>query len=95
MADGLEAWREYAIYRRTKKGMLHAALRYWRLSRQRAAMDALRWYAARRQLKRAVLLRGRTGAAARALRVSEDRQQARRNIIGLITVVNVIPQSHT
>lgn len=71
VVDGLEAWREYTIYRRTKKGMLHAALRYWRLSRQRAAMDAMRWYTTRRQLKRAVLLRGRTGAAARALRVSQ------------------------
>ncbi|KAG2450986.1 hypothetical protein HYH02_004258 [Chlamydomonas schloesseri] len=79
-ADGLEAWREYTTYRRAKKGMLHAALRYWRLSRQRAAMDALRWYATRRQLKRAVLLRGRTGAAARALRAWRDEAEYRRRL---------------
>ncbi|PNW78263.1 hypothetical protein CHLRE_09g404500v5 [Chlamydomonas reinhardtii] len=80
VVDGLEAWREYTIYRRTKKGMLHAALRYWRLSRQRAAMDAMRWYTTRRQLKRAVLLRGRTGAAARALRAWRDEAEYRRRL---------------
>ncbi len=59
-------------YCRYKRGLLHAALQYWRLSRQRTVLDGLRWYAVRSKLERAVVLRGRVGSVGRVLRVRSD-----------------------
>ncbi|PNH11223.1 ATP-dependent RNA helicase glh-2, partial [Tetrabaena socialis] len=79
-ADTLAAWRDFTSYRRYKRGMLHAALRYWRLGRQRSALDCLRWNATRRQLERAVLLRGRLGAVSRALQAWRNEAGYRRRL---------------
>ena len=68
----IEAFRglmDFTAFCRYKRGMLHAALRYFRLNRQRAALHSLRWNVMRRRLKRAVAMRGRMGAVGKAMQV--------------------------
>lgn len=71
MADSFLAWVDVTAYCAYKRGMLHAALRYYRLNRQRASLHALRWNVMRRRLKRAVALRGRLGVSSKALQVQQ------------------------
>ncbi|KXZ52960.1 hypothetical protein GPECTOR_8g333 [Gonium pectorale] len=78
--DAFASLRGAVEYRRYKLGMLHAALRFWRLARQRSALDGLRWHAMRRRLKRAVALRGQLSTAAWALRVWRERTYYRKRL---------------
>ncbi len=82
LARSLEAWLEFVEYRRRKHGMVRAALHYWRLGRQRSALDSLRWHATRRQIMRAAVTRGRQGAACRVLRVGAFMGAGRDTVLG-------------
>ncbi|GLC68585.1 hypothetical protein PLESTF_000711300 [Pleodorina starrii] len=80
LAYSLAAWMEFIEHRRRKAGMVGKALHYWRLGRQRSALDSLRWHATRRQIMRAAVARGRQGAAARVLRAWRQEADYRRGL---------------
>ncbi|GLI66401.1 hypothetical protein VaNZ11_010162 [Volvox africanus] len=68
LEDSLATWQAYVVHRRRIHVMMRTAMHYWRLGRQRSALDSLRWHATRRQIMRAAVVRGCQRVASRVLR---------------------------
>ncbi len=67
LREAFDAWRGYIALQRDKKGLALKAVMAWAGGRQRQAFNALRWYALRRQMGKALVAKHRLVVKQRCL----------------------------